>query len=91
MLPKGRFFYCAATICKANQCTQRIALQVTAKAIHERQRLSMHIIDNRPEIFRGGYLYDKGENDERFSKSLYPQPIYKHIVPLSRKKVKEII
>jgi hypothetical protein len=49
------------------------------------------MINALERLFQGIYLYDKGENDERFSKSLYPQPIYKHIVPLSRKKVKEII
>ena len=50
-----------------------------------------NMINALERLFQGIYLYDKGENDERFSKSLYPQPIYKHIVPLSRKKVKEII
>ena len=33
--------------------------------------------DNRPDIlrYRGGYLYDKGENDELFHIG-YAQPIY---------------
>ena len=31
-------------------------------------------------MFRGGYLYDKGENDELFHVIDYPQPIYKYIL-----------
>ena len=47
--------------------------------------------DNRLEILRlqGGYLYDKGENDERFFIVGCPQPIYKYILPRLRKKVKK--
>ena len=50
-------------------------------------RLLLHKIktDNRPRsLFLGGYLYDKGENDERFyvvsREAVLPQPIYKYIL-----------
>ena len=38
--------------------------------------------DNRLENlrFQGGYLYDKGENDERIFTFRFPQPIYKYIL-----------
>ena len=38
--------------------------------------------DNRPRnLFLGGYLYDKGENDERcYVSREFSQPIYKYIL-----------
>ncbi len=41
--------------------------------------------DNRLENlrFQGGYLYDKGENDERIFTFRFPQPIYKYILSCS--------
>ena len=49
--------------------------------------------DNRLETSRlqGGYLYDKGENDELCYVVGCPQPIYKYILSRQNKKVKEKI
>ena len=51
------------------------------------------INDNRLGVLqrRGGYLYDKGENDELFYVIGYPQPIYKYILSYTCAKVKKII
>ena len=46
--------------------------------------------DNRLGIrFQGGYLYDKGENDELFHVIDFAQPIYKYILSRKNKKVKK--
>ena len=47
--------------------------------------------DNRPKTLRlrGGYLYDKGENDEHFYVGGCPQPIYKYIITRTKRKVKK--
>ena len=47
--------------------------------------------DNRLETLRlqGGYLYDKGENDELCYVVGCPQPIYKYILSRKKEKVKK--
>ncbi len=47
--------------------------------------------DNRLRIlrFQGGYLYDKGENDELFHVNGCPQPIYNSILSRGARKVKD--
>ncbi|MBQ8446349.1 MAG: hypothetical protein IJX31_01070 [Clostridia bacterium] len=49
--------------------------------------------DNRLGVLRsqGGYLYDKGENDELFHVVGYAQPIYEYILACKNKKVKKKI
>ncbi|MBQ8343270.1 MAG: hypothetical protein IJY21_04100 [Clostridia bacterium] len=47
--------------------------------------------DNRLGVLRsqGGYLYEKGENDELVHVFGYPQPIYKYILACKTEKVKK--
>ena len=61
-------------------------------ALYFVQRGRFYRKDNRLETSRlqGGYLYDKGENDELCYVVGCPQPIYKYILSLQNKKVKKI-